>query len=103
MVEQIEFVEEIVKLKKENPDHEIHFLSDTTGWDDENNFYGGQIAYVKLGIWLQVDERVYIDYDDIADNFWSNREFPEVDEAKANAELEEIANKAKPSILIWVS
>lgn len=56
---QKEFVHEISRLIKENPDCELHFTCSTYG-DNYYDFLSREITKVELDFWFQSDDEVYI-------------------------------------------
>jgi hypothetical protein len=45
--QQFNFVKEIVEMKTDNPDHEIHFLCETDSWDGDFSWVEGNIISIK--------------------------------------------------------
>jgi hypothetical protein len=103
MVEQIEFVEEIVKLKKKHPDHEIHFMMDNNMRDDDYSWMTGEITSVKTGVWLDTDWGIKTSISEIEEYFnETDTKYAEFDDS-IKPELEKLKADAKPSILVMVN
>jgi hypothetical protein len=103
MVNQEDFLKEIIQLKNLNPTFEIHFLSCIDGCDEDFSQVGGQIVSIKLGFWHRVGDFISTESNQIEDEFWSNRDYPEVDEVGAKLLLSNIIKDAKRAIVINIA
>jgi hypothetical protein len=68
---QEEFLQEILDLKKANPEMDIHFCIDS----DELGEYGWivhKIIRVEISPWYREDERILVDEDDILNKFYDD-------------------------------
>ena len=103
MKEQVEYIEKILRLKKEKKDHDIHFLVDTDiVSDDEYSWYSGEISQVEIGVWLETDWGIKTSLADIEECFWENDEIYAEAHPSYVPELDELMAKAKPAILVRV-
>lgn len=66
---QVEFLEEILRLKKENPDFEIHFCVASEEVAEFSKWTNHKITHVSVLPWLQNDEKILISEKDIRDFF----------------------------------
>ena len=101
--QQLGFIKDIIKLKEENPTHELHFMSCTEFWDDNYGWVAGEITSVRVGVWLVVDDRLFVDEDDIEEYFWENDEIYDEYFEGPYPELDELLGSAKPSIIVKIS
>lgn len=87
MKTQEQFLQEILDLKKANPEMEIHFCADSdeileTGWTAH------KITKVEINPWYGEDERIFTDEDEIKEHFEN-----QYDEETATWYIEEAIEK----------
>ena len=72
---QVEFLEEILRLKKENPDFDIHFCVASEEVVEFDKWTKHQITRVEVLPWLQNDEKILLAEKDIRDFFVGEADF----------------------------
>ena len=72
---QVEFLEEILKLKKENPDFEIHFCVASEEVVEFEKWTQHEITRVEILPWLENGEKIFINEKDIRDFFVGESDF----------------------------
>lgn len=99
----IKFVEKIIALRKDNKDHEIHYLVDTDLLlDNSFQWMSGVVTSVSLGLWLETEWGIKTDVESIEEYFWENDEKYSEAEKGLVPELVELIASAKPAILVRV-
>jgi hypothetical protein len=103
---RLEDIEELLKLKKENPDMEIVFQCDPDifAGDDEGTFVA-LFTSVEKSFYSEYGGRVYLDPDDLEDAVRDNLDFSENDSddsfgKKVMEEMNHIEQGEK--IIVWL-
>lgn len=90
MKTQVEFLEEILKLKKENPEMDIIFCVACDELMENLSWTGHEISRVEISDWYCDDERIYTDGDEVFELFCDSLYVKGMTEA----EIEALAEKA---------
>lgn len=69
MKSQIEFLKKAIKLKNENPEMDIHFCACSDELLNDFAWTAHLISKIEINPWLQDDERIYIDEDEIKEYY----------------------------------
>jgi len=69
MKTQEELLQDILNLKKENPELEIHFCISCEEMTDEYGWVKQKISRVEIDPWFEADERIMTDKDEILEYF----------------------------------
>ena len=95
---QIEFIEEILKLKKENPDFEIVFCIENGEMGEFSGWTSQKIHAVAITDWFINDEDVYQDEDDIFEFFY-DRIDPNLSDDEAEKKALELTKKNSKKVI----
>lgn len=101
---KIEQIEELLKLKKENPELEIKFMVHYEVVGDGWVYWMGEIEKIEKGIYVEYGEKIFIDKDELEDrlnvDFWDINKTDEENEKIFEEQLSNI--KINDAILIYV-
>lgn len=99
---QEQLLKQVLKLKEENPEMEIHFLVSCDDTDPDFCWVAHKISCVEISPWFSNGEHIYTDTEDIIDHLMEGEEFENLDDDEAEKLAKEKYNaEVKHAICVY--
>ena len=98
---QLEFLKEIISLKEQHPDYEIHFCVSSDEILDDCHWTAHKIREIKICPWFVDDERIFTDEDEIRDYFEDIYCDDDISDEELEKKVDEECKKIEMAICVF--